>query len=127
MKRSTIKTITVLLVLCIFLISSFGSTIIIVSFKINQTSIAKTLCVQRNVKHNSCCGRCQLKKRLEESEKQEIPLRLCEKFSFLVYTVNEIGYTLSFPSASKEQKYMLFNQMLCTTNSKEHFHPPCCS
>jgi hypothetical protein len=44
---------------------------IYVSFKINQDSIAKTLCVKKEVKNNGCQGKCHLKKQLENADKEE--------------------------------------------------------
>ena len=71
-----------LFLVVLILLQVFGKSWIIISFKINQESIAKTLCVQKNVKNNSCHGCCQLKKRLAEKDKQEqkqLPRSLREK------------------------------------------------
>jgi len=40
-------------------------------FKINQEYIATNLCVQKDIEENSCQGCCQLKKEMQQTEKQE--------------------------------------------------------
>jgi hypothetical protein len=49
----------------------FSKIWIVVSFKINQESIAKTLCVKKEVKNNTCQGKCHLKKQLDKADKEE--------------------------------------------------------
>lgn len=44
---------------------------IFVSFKINQDTIAKTLCEKKEIKKNTCQGKCHLKKQLEGADKEE--------------------------------------------------------
>ena len=53
------------------MMQSFTKMFIIVNFNLHQQTIAKTLCEKRNVKGSCCAGRCQLKKRLNEEEKNE--------------------------------------------------------
>jgi len=54
----------------IILLQPFSSLWVYVSFKVNQSQIAKTLCVQKEIKNNTCKGKCQLKKRLANAEKE---------------------------------------------------------
>lgn len=59
---------------------------IIVSFKINQDSIAKTLCVKKEIKNNTCQGKCHLKKQLDkvnEEEQKQAPTSQKEKAEVL--------------------------------------------
>ncbi len=64
------QVITFLLALLVFL-QPFSKIWIVVCFKINQNSIAKTLCVKREIKGNTCKGKCHLKKQLEKANKEE--------------------------------------------------------
>lgn len=48
-----------------------GKLWIFVSFKINQHTIAKTLCVKKEIKNNTCQGRCHFKKKLNNLHKKE--------------------------------------------------------
>jgi len=61
---------TILLALLIFL-QPFSKVWIYVSFTINQDSIAKTLCVKKEIKNNTCQGKCHLKKQLDKADKEE--------------------------------------------------------
>lgn len=61
---------TIILALLIFL-QPFSKIWIVVSFKINQDTIAKTLCVKKEIENNTCQGSCYLKKELKEAEEQE--------------------------------------------------------
>ena len=56
------------------------------SFKINQDKIAKTLCVKKEIKNNSCQGKCHLKKQLDkadEEEQKQAPTNIKEKVEVL--------------------------------------------
>lgn len=79
------KVTTYILTLLIFL-QLFSKTWIVVSFKINQDKIAKTLCVKKEIKNNSCQGKCHLKKQLEqadEEEQKQAPTNTEEKLEIL--------------------------------------------
>ena len=76
---------TILLALIIFL-QPFSKIWIVVSFKINQDTIAKTLCVKKEIKGNTCQGKCHLKKQLDkadEEEQKQAPTNQKEKYEVL--------------------------------------------
>jgi hypothetical protein len=76
---------TYILALLIFL-QPFSKIWIVVSFKINQDKIAKTLCVKKEIKNNSCQGKCHLKKQLDkadEEEQKQAPTNIKEKVEVL--------------------------------------------
>jgi hypothetical protein len=76
---------TILLALLIFL-QPFSKLWIVVSFKFNQESIAKTLCVKKEIKKNTCQGKCYLKKQLDkadEKEQKQAPTNTKEKVEVL--------------------------------------------
>jgi len=62
--------LSILLALCI-LLQSFSKVWIILSFKINQDYIAKTLCINRGKPEVNCCGKCVLVKNLKAEEAPE--------------------------------------------------------
>ncbi|WP_051295995.1 hypothetical protein [Eisenibacter elegans] len=81
MKQAT----TIILALLIFL-QPFSKIWIVVSFKFNQESIAKTLCVKKEIKNNTCQGKCYLKKQLDkadEKEQKQAPTNQKEKYEVL--------------------------------------------
>lgn len=55
----------------LILLQGFGKTWIILSFKLNQQTISKNICVQRNIPNNKCKGKCHLKKQLKNSENKD--------------------------------------------------------
>jgi hypothetical protein len=59
---------------------------IYVSFKINQDTIARTVCVKKEIKNNTCQGKCHLKKELnkaDQKEQKQAPNAQKEKFEVL--------------------------------------------
>ncbi|PWA10779.1 hypothetical protein DB891_02825 [Flavobacterium laiguense] len=78
------------------LLPSFSNVIVYLNFKANQDEIAKTLCIQKEMKNNKCNGNCYLSKQLKkeaEKEKQESS-NLREKQE-LVYTQTLLTYNFS--------------------------------
>lgn len=58
-------------VLVVLLFNLFTPSGIWLNFKINQSFIAKNLCVKKEIENNTCKGKCHLKKELEKVQKQE--------------------------------------------------------
>ncbi len=120
------KAVAIFLVILI-LIPLFGKSWILISFKFNQESIAKTLCVQRNIKNNSCHGCCQLKKRLAEKDKQEqkqLPRGSKDKGSAPSdYLQIETGYNSNYGTVQK-CKDTNYNSSLPSPFPNSLFRPP---
>lgn len=70
---SVLKNLLALILALLVLVQPFREIWIYVYFKINQDYIAKTLCVKREIKNNTCQGNCQLMKKLAKTEKEENP------------------------------------------------------
>ncbi|HTR31933.1 MAG TPA: hypothetical protein VMH27_21820 [Puia sp.] len=62
---------TAILLLLAFGASSFSKAVIVVNFYANQDYIAKNLCENRDRPIMHCCGRCQLRKRLNREADQD--------------------------------------------------------
>ena len=65
---------------------------IVVSFKINQENIANVLCVKKEIKDNTCQGKCYLKKQLikaDEEEQKQTQKTQKEKIDFLLALQNQ--------------------------------------
>ncbi|OYX85215.1 MAG: hypothetical protein B7Y83_05450 [Flavobacteriales bacterium 32-34-25] len=97
------------------------------AFKINQNEIAKTLCVLREQRNNTCNGNCvlraELKKQAEKEEKHTILLK--EKIEIL-YTITKIEHIpLSFNEITAITKISSFCK-IAKPNSIcfNIFHPP---
>jgi len=69
---------------------------VFVSFKINQDNIAKTLCVKKEIKNNTCQGKCHLKKQLDkadEEEQKQAPTTQKEKYEvFYCYSAKQFDF-----------------------------------
>ena len=88
------KQITTFILALLIFLQPFSKIWIVVSFKINQESIAKTLCVKKEVKNNTCQGKCHLKKQLDkadEDEQKQTPTNAKEKVEVL-YCHNQIPF-----------------------------------
>jgi hypothetical protein len=100
--------------------------VIYLTFKANQAEIAKTLCVKKEVKNNSCNGKCYLAKQLKKAaEKEKEPsTRLSEKQE-LVYTQTVLEYNFT-PIVTIDKKRMLVSHYCEKPKSVSVsiFHPP---
>lgn len=116
-------TITISILL---LLPSFSNVIIYLNFKANQDKIAKTLCLQREMKDNKCNGNCYLSKQLKkeaEKEKQESS-NLREKQE-LVYTQTFLTYNFSSNTIIEKTKIRI--STYCEKPKSiafSIFHPP---
>lgn len=108
------------------LLNSFSNIIVYVSFKINQNEIAKTLCVLRERKVNTCNGNCvlraELKKQAENEQNHSNTIK--EKIESN-YTITQIEYNLSFVPFKKINKVAVQYKSAKPNNiSFSTFHPP---
>jgi len=108
------------------LLPSFSSVIIYLNFKVNQDEIAKTLCIQKEMKNNHCNGKCYLAKQLKkaaEKEKQESS-NLKEKQE-LVYIPSDSEHHLVRAVSIKKTRIMI--SRYCEKPKSipvSIFHPP---
>lgn len=110
----------------LLLLPSFGNVVIYLTFKVNQDEISKTLCVKKEVKNNTCNGKCYLAKQLKkgaEKEKQESS-NLKEKQE-LVYTQTASNYNFT-PIITIEKTRMMVSRYCEKSKSVavSIFHPP---
>lgn len=66
-----LKQVQTFLFVFLILLQPLSRMGILALFSFQQAEIAKTSCVQRNVKGNTCQGRCQLKKQLKKVKDTE--------------------------------------------------------
>ncbi|HTJ13032.1 MAG TPA: hypothetical protein VL547_13435 [Dinghuibacter sp.] len=62
---------TAFFLLLAFAASTFSRAVIVVDFYANQDYIARNLCENRDKPMMHCCGRCLLRKRLANQDKQD--------------------------------------------------------
>jgi hypothetical protein len=122
MKRSPAFLLAILI-----LLQPFSSLWVYVSFKINQSQIAKTLCVQKEIKNNTCKGKCQLKKRLANAEKEtekQLPSNQKQKLESVCFiSTKHIYLNYSF-GINSVKKYSYIPDFYKASFSLNIFHPP---
>jgi hypothetical protein len=118
---------TILLALLIFS-QALSKVWIVVSFKINQETIAKTLCIQKEVENNTCQGNCHLKEILEDSEQQEQDQNTTDIKNKIEieYCVELSDFFLNppFPQGIKEKINTPNNASFTFSFMDDIFHPP---
>jgi hypothetical protein len=65
------KSLTSIVLALLIFLCFHKEAVIYLSFKLNQSYIAKNLCVKKNEVQNTCCGKCYLKKQLTKDQDQE--------------------------------------------------------
>lgn len=81
------KTLTIFVVMAT-LFASLSKAFVVGVFLINQSSIAKTLCENRNQPKKHCNGKCYLKKQMTKDEKKDkssVPLSVNDLFQEFVW------------------------------------------
>ncbi|SEO31882.1 hypothetical protein SAMN05660816_02602 [Niastella yeongjuensis] len=72
---------------------TFSKSLIVLNFKMNQKTIAATLCENRNKPKSCCHGTCYLTRQLNKDEKsQDIPLNggSSLKFEIVLYSEKKV-------------------------------------
>jgi len=121
-----LKLLYSIIISTLLLLPSFGNVVIYLTFKINQDEISKTLCIKKEVKNNTCNGKCYLAKQLKkaaEKEKQESS-NVKEKQE-LVYTQTASNYNFT-PIITIEKTRMMVSRYCEKSKSVavSIFHPP---
>ena len=122
MKRSPAFLLAILI-----LLQPFSSLWVYVSFKINQSQIAKTLCVQKEIKNNTCKGKCQLKKRLANAEKEtekQLPSNQKQKLESVCFISTKHLYLNYSFGINTVKKYSYIPDFYKVSFSLNIFHPP---
>jgi hypothetical protein len=125
-KKIGLKFLVSLFLTITVLLNSFSNCLVYITFKINQDKIAKTLCVLRAQKNNTCNGNCvlraELKKQAESEKKQTTSLK--EKIE-IVYTTIATEYNFSpiiTPEIAKPENFYWLAKPKSIVFAV--FHPP---
>ena len=93
------------------------------SFKLNQTYIAATLCVNKNKPEVRCEGKCYLTKKLKQAdEKEKSPDQVQKKYQYEALVVS--GFRLTPPSAKITNLPLTEPHFLLGTYITAIFQPP---
>lgn len=110
----------------LLLLPSFGNVVIYLTFKVNQDEISKTLCVKKEVKNNTCNGKCYLAKQLKKAaEKEKQESSSVKEKQELVYTQTASNYNFT-PITTIEKTRMMVSRYCEKSKSiaVSIFHPP---
>jgi hypothetical protein len=122
------KLISVTILLICLIAATFTQWLLIACFDVNETYIAKELCINKNNPAAHCNGHCYLNKELNNEQKSTNPLNtsLKEKFEiqlFCIYPLNNLNIVSYFIKT--------FHPVLQNFKTQEFlkapFHPPCIS
>jgi hypothetical protein len=105
------------------MLQGMSELVVYSAFRINQEYIAKNLCEQRQVKHNCCQGKCQLRKELKENEQRQSPASSQERQE----TVQLFCDVFEFPTVKTEAikvNYFFYSSPVCGRMTASIFHPP---
>lgn len=101
---------------------------IFVSFKINQDTIAKTLCVKKEIENNTCQGKCHLKKQLDkadEEEQKQAPTTQKEKYEVLYcYSAKQFDFLEYVDTYQSKLNSSYANEFYNSSFISDIFHPP---
>jgi hypothetical protein len=108
------------------LIDTCSKSIIVFEFTINQSYIAKNLCVKRQEKVNSCKGNCHLIKELQSDDQREqsLPSSASLKYETLAFSSDIIKYTFFKAPAERYFNHFLVKDIV--DRSSDFFRPPSC-
>ncbi|HEY5370402.1 MAG TPA: hypothetical protein VIJ75_15570 [Hanamia sp.] len=91
----------------------------------NQSYIAKNLCVNRDKPMMHCNGKCYLAKKIKQQEKQDqqVPVSRNERFDVILYFAP--SYTaLQNDQPATKNKFFIKDENLVSSFSSSIFHPP---
>lgn len=123
-----LKQVTIILFALLIAFQPLGKVLIVVTFKINQKEIAKTLCVKKDIKNNTCRGKCHLKKQIDkadEQEKKQTPTTQKEQVDVLFcYNVHPLTLNNNAGYYETKKLYAYENNFFVPSFLTDIFHPP---
>jgi hypothetical protein len=119
-----LKKVVLIILTLSFLTFQFSEILIFLSFKINQETIAKTLCIEKDVENSTCKGCCQLKKKLadQHEQKEKLPPVENSKNNIDLLASERVELFLFPPPADAEQNEL--TPEYTSLNLFRIFHPP---
>ena len=117
---------TALILLLAFAASTFSKAVIVVDFYANQDYIAKNLCENRDKPMMHCCGRCQLRKRLnrEANQDKENPERKAENKQEILFLEDLTRIVTTPVRFCILQPYQSMPVLRPIDRTQDIFHPP---
>jgi hypothetical protein len=102
---------------------TFKRGVIVIDFLANQNYIAKNLCENRDKPQMNCCGKCQLKKRLNQENKKDSQLPTRKGVDEVLFC-SEISLSNSIQPVVKQIKHPRRAKDFIPNTYFDIFHPP---
>lgn len=107
------------------LIQSMNKLVVILDYQINKDYISKNLCENRNHPERKCCGKCYLKKQLNNTEKDNSKNKTDERFGVdYIITYFSFEPKTQYPEAENITIAGLKPQLYSFSPLLSVFHPP---
>jgi hypothetical protein len=120
-----LKQLGAILLLVIVMAQTFSKCWLMVSFAINQRTIAATLCENRAKPNSSCHGKCYLRKQMANQEKQESAPLNGGKEKFEVLLFNEVSKVMPVEPVTDISTYFpAYTAATIQQSAAAIFHPP---
>lgn len=118
-----ISRIITLFILLVFLSETFDQNFITFVFYTDQTSIAKSLCVNRDKPQMHCNGKCQLQEKLNQQNNKP-PERKTESHNETLSSKSFFASVEPIILISIKKRYFIKNADQPKDQSSSFFHPP---
>jgi hypothetical protein len=124
-KFSCLKQWSAILLLVIVMAQTFSKCWVVVSFAINQRTIAATLCENRAKANSTCQGKCYLRKKMAAQQKQESAPLNGGKEKFEVLLFNELSEEMNIePFTMIATHIPTYRMATLQQEAAAIFHPP---
>jgi hypothetical protein len=107
----------------VLVLQTFSSFFIQADFYVNQSYIAKNLCVNRNKPMMHCNGKCYLAKKLKEQDKSQTPASKNERVDVLPFFVPDFFSFVNTITRIKRE-YFIQDETSLSSYYSSVFHPP---
>ncbi len=122
---SQLKQAGAILLLVIVMAQTFSKCWLVVSFAINQRTIAATLCENRAKPNSDCHGKCYLRKQMTAQDKQESTPMNGGKEKFEVFLFNEVAEEAHLElSIEISTRFPAYAAHIIQQDVAAIFHPP---
>jgi hypothetical protein len=120
------KLISVTILFICLIAATFSQWLLIACFDLNESSIAKEYCINKNNPSAHCNGHCYLNRQLNNEEKSNNPLNtsLKEKFEIQLFCIDAFN-NINTAESAITNPYPQLQNFADQEFLKFSFHPPC--
>jgi len=120
-----LKILATIFLTSVIFVQTFSTYFIKVDFYLNQSYIAKNLCVNREKPMMHCNGKCYLSKKITEQEKKDnSPISKTERMDIQLFFLPETLLLENTFSIILKRHYIIKEENPVSSFSTSTFHPP---